>query len=110
MEMFSEPLIELAAIFGLELLPLLICFATALFFSFGISFAYFTGSRKAFIFGILPISFGTITGIFPVYFVIISSALAFIISFAYIPKTLSYKDRVRMIEIELQEKAIKQDD
>ncbi|MEE9302306.1 MAG: hypothetical protein V3U84_00840 [Thiotrichaceae bacterium] len=107
-----EPLLPmwLAEFLGMSVFLFLILLATALFLATGIAFVLSFGTRKMFIFSVIPIMLGTFFGWFPVYFLFVSIIIANIISFINIPQKLTYKDKVLAIETELLVKHLSKDD
>lgn len=99
--LITDILKELSIMLGMPIFQILSLLAIALLIATGIFFTLVIGTRKVFIFGILPIMLGVIAGIFPIYFLIIGIIIASFVGFTPLPKHISYKDRIVMMEAEI---------
>lgn len=104
----EEVLDEIVRLWGLSPILIRIVLAVVLFLAFGSFLSSVIGTRQVFIFGVVPVVAGAALGIFLPYFVIVALALGVCISFISFPKSISYKDRVRMVEVEMQLEALKE--
>lgn len=98
----EDTLKELSIILRVSPFTLLILLATVEFLAMGSLLSLAVGTRRMFVFGVIPLVVGTLLGIFPLYFVMVGFVLGLCISCISFPRSISYEDRVRIVEVEME--------